>query len=415
MPNQPGSEKLQILLIDDDEDYLSFLAAVLTSLGHDFDQATDGFGAQQKYKTKQYDLIISDIIMPEMSGIEILKHVKNTHPKTDVILITGYTKEYTFSDIIKLGAADFIEKPFTKDTFEAKINRIQRERALLNELHEKTHNISKRVKELDCLCNINNLFEKEYLSLDQLLKRSIHIIAEAWQYPEHTAVRLIYNSQYYQTANFIKTAWQLKSTITCQGEHIGCLEVYYLKKMPVSHEGPFLKEERNLINVMAQMFGKLTARLNAEKRLWLANKRLEQKVAERTIGLSDALEKQMEMQSELSAVFFSNTDGIITIDTEMRVIRKNNVNMNFLNIDEGHPFKPHHNHLQNECHKILQNTLANKKGVKDYRVEMSCSTDGHAVILLNSALLIDQILKKCGSIMGFNHSQSFWFIQIQRL
>jgi signal transduction histidine kinase len=74
--------------------------------------------------------------MPQMDGMELLIHSKEHYPETEVIVMTGYSSQYSYIDVIKAGAADFIEKPFKKDEFAAKLNRIFREKNLLKELKE---------------------------------------------------------------------------------------------------------------------------------------------------------------------------------------------------------------------------------------------------------------------------------------
>ncbi len=75
-------------------------------------------------------LVITDIRMPGMDGIELIKEIKSRHPDADVISVTGYAGDFTFTDVINAGASDFILKPFTENEVQAKLNRVIKERQL---------------------------------------------------------------------------------------------------------------------------------------------------------------------------------------------------------------------------------------------------------------------------------------------
>jgi diguanylate cyclase (GGDEF)-like protein len=83
---------------------------------------------------KQFDIVITDINMPRLNGVGLIKRITSDFSDTDVIAITGYQTEYNYTDIIALGASDFISKPINIDEFEAKIKRIVRERNMRFEL-----------------------------------------------------------------------------------------------------------------------------------------------------------------------------------------------------------------------------------------------------------------------------------------
>ena len=72
--------------------------------------------------------------MPGMSGMELLQHIRKFYPLTGVIVITGYDKEYTYMDVIRAGASDYLAKPFNLDEMEAKIHRALREQKLIRKV-----------------------------------------------------------------------------------------------------------------------------------------------------------------------------------------------------------------------------------------------------------------------------------------
>jgi diguanylate cyclase (GGDEF)-like protein len=103
-------------------------------MGHVSKTAADGVDALEKMEEQQFDIVITDINMPRLNGVGLIKRIASDFSDTDVIAITGYQTEYNYTDIIALGASDFISKPINIDEFEAKIKRIVRERNMRFEL-----------------------------------------------------------------------------------------------------------------------------------------------------------------------------------------------------------------------------------------------------------------------------------------
>jgi signal transduction histidine kinase len=132
-------------------------------------------------------------------------------------------------------------------------------------LQEITHQLSERVKELNCLYGITRLVEQGNLSVDEILQGVTDLIPPSWQYPEVTCARIRLRNKKYQTDNFRVTRWKQSENILVNGEVSGSLEVYYLKEKPESDEGPFLKEERNLIHVVAERLGHIIEHRIAEE------------------------------------------------------------------------------------------------------------------------------------------------------
>jgi len=101
----------KVLLVDDEAEFTQVLAERMESRGVDVDTAASGREALEKAKGKSYDAIILDLSMPEMDGIEILRHLIEDNPDLQVILLTGHATLQKGIDAIKLGAMDFLEKP----------------------------------------------------------------------------------------------------------------------------------------------------------------------------------------------------------------------------------------------------------------------------------------------------------------
>jgi two-component system cell cycle response regulator len=127
----PGT---RILLVDDDPSTLNILADLMAFFGHEYVTARNGFEAIEKLKQGFFHIVLTDMIMNGMDGMELLKYIHTNYPNTKVIITTGYDRTFTYTDVIRAGASDFISKPFNTDELEAKINRLVREIELLRQL-----------------------------------------------------------------------------------------------------------------------------------------------------------------------------------------------------------------------------------------------------------------------------------------
>ncbi len=141
-------------------------------------------------------------------------------------------------------------------------------------LQSQAHDLGERVKELNCLYSISRIVEKQGNSLTETLKEIVDVIPPSWQYPEVTCARVILEGQEFRSDNFRETIWKQTTNIITYGEPSGTLEVYYVEERPKSAEGPFLNEERNLINAIAERVGRIMERKHAEEALARERKEL---------------------------------------------------------------------------------------------------------------------------------------------
>lgn len=116
-------ERLKILIVDDDPSIRNMLAIVLKKSGYDVTGANNGKAGLDNLKKGAFDLVISDIKMPDISGIELLKKIKSINPEIPVIMITAYASANDAVEAMKLGAEDYITKPFNLDELKIIIDR----------------------------------------------------------------------------------------------------------------------------------------------------------------------------------------------------------------------------------------------------------------------------------------------------
>jgi len=143
--------KEYFLIVDDEIEVSKVFTESLSSLGFNADSENSGKNALQRIKNKKYTFLITDVNMPEFSGIELIKKVREEKIDISIIAMTGYDKNYTYMDVINAGANDFVTKPCNINEIEAKINRILTEKSVRDKLAK-----------LSITDNLTGLFNQRY-------------------------------------------------------------------------------------------------------------------------------------------------------------------------------------------------------------------------------------------------------------
>ena len=113
----------RILVVDDEEIVIKSYLRILGGGDYQVEAAHGGREALRKVEENPYDVIILDIMMPDMDGLEVLRRIKETHPDLDVIMVTGLPQNATVVEAKKLGASDYISKPFEPDELKLIVQR----------------------------------------------------------------------------------------------------------------------------------------------------------------------------------------------------------------------------------------------------------------------------------------------------
>ena len=132
------------------------------------------------------------------------------------------------------------------------------------------HKATERVKELGCLYGIDKIVEKEDITLEEVFQETAKLIPPAWQYPEITCGCIIFESKEYHCGDCSKTINKQSADILVNKKKVGVVNVGYCEKRPAKDEGPFIKEERNLIDSIAQRLGEIVERKQAEEQIFQA-------------------------------------------------------------------------------------------------------------------------------------------------
>jgi PAS domain S-box-containing protein len=160
-----------------------------------------------------------------------------------------------------------------------------------DELRRQIHDLSRRVKELDCLCGISSLAEKKKTTEQDILKGIVELIPPAWQYPDITCARIVFENMEIRTENYQDTQWKQVSDIYLYGNRAGSVEVGYLEERPHSHDGPFLRDEGVLINAIAEKAGRIIERFTMEEELRKSHLDLQVSIEEGSAELTKFVEQ----------------------------------------------------------------------------------------------------------------------------
>jgi DNA-binding CsgD family transcriptional regulator/FtsZ-binding cell division protein ZapB len=188
--------------------------------------------------------------------------------------------------------------PFSEETEQAKVESALRE----------------RIKELNCLYGVSQLAERNFNSLDNMLEALVNFLPHSWQYPDVTCARIFFKGKTYKSKEFWVTEWRQSARIYVYSEPVGEVAMFYLEERPPADEGPFLKEERALIDALADQIGIIATRISAEEELQESNKQLslERKaLQESNAALRTVLKRIEEEKHEIYRHIKTNVDKII--------------------------------------------------------------------------------------------------------
>ncbi len=132
--------------------------------------------------------------------------------------------------------------------------------------------LRERAKELNCLYNVHEILNRPNASIDDVCRALLDVLPRGWQYPADCWARITLEGTLYQPPQASPTPWVQRAAVIVQGQPVGAVEIFYTRQMPRADEGPFLKEERRLIDTIAEWLAHflMERRLQATLRSWAA-------------------------------------------------------------------------------------------------------------------------------------------------
>src|SRR5262245_50245424 len=142
MPNA-----VHILIVDDDPAIREVLQESLQESGYRCTTAGDGIDALERFRSGAFQLLVSDIDMPQMDGVRLLREVKTLRPDTEVIMLTGMLDLDVAIRAIRMGASDYLTKPFNLEQVRITVDRALEKQRLILENREYRETLEARVEE----------------------------------------------------------------------------------------------------------------------------------------------------------------------------------------------------------------------------------------------------------------------------
>lgn len=190
-----GISKKKILIVEDNEYVLESIKLLLSKEGYDVATASDGLAAIELFKNGQYDLVIADIKMPQMDGMELLQRLKSESPDISVIIMTAFGSIKNAVEAMKMGASDYITKPISSEEIKLVIQKVFEKQDLVTEVKTLREELEGRYK-LDNIIGKNQKMQEIYdLILNvSLTDATVLIMGETGTGKELVAKSMHFNS-----------------------------------------------------------------------------------------------------------------------------------------------------------------------------------------------------------------------------
>jgi len=124
MPSPPSEAPTRILVVDDEPFIRDLVRDTLRSRNYETGMASNGAEALDLLSRESFDIVVTDVVMPGMEGLELVKRIKKSHPGTRVIVLTGFARNADIGDFLLQGADDLLPKPFRANDLIEVIRRV---------------------------------------------------------------------------------------------------------------------------------------------------------------------------------------------------------------------------------------------------------------------------------------------------
>ncbi|WP_276135202.1 PAS domain-containing protein [Polluticoccus soli] len=230
-------------------------------------------------------------------------------PEGNWVLSIGYTTPGSRANIFWLAALGVVVSMFgAAMVYSRSIQRLR----LQQSVAMATHDLGERVKELSTIFQTNEILKDDKQTIGEVFQRIVDILPPGWQYPGVCAAKVMFNKRAYTTNNYRESRYKQTAELHLQDGRSGYIEVCYLQEMPAAYEGPFLKEERSLINTIAETI-----------EIYFNKKRHED-----TVRMSEA---------NLRSIIDSSQVGFMLCDTGLNIIAANKRMANNYQVLSGRP------------------------------------------------------------------------------
>jgi len=198
-------------------------------------------------------------------------------------------------------------------------------------LHSTETALRERVKELVCLYGISELAIQDNLSLNEFLENVLKLIPPAWQFPEYTVARINLDNKHLNSVEFQDLPYRQSEKIIINEQLRGTVEVFYIKAMPDADEGPFLKEERKLIQAIARKLALIIERKEAAEKMKLLQEQIRHAdrlatIGELTSGIAHEINEPLQNILGFAQLTIKNNDLPLEVKQDLEKIIKASLN-----------------------------------------------------------------------------------------
>ena len=155
---------VRVLVVDDDRAISDYMETFLTKDGFEVKTLNDPSGAPEEVKVGGYHLVVLDLMMPKMDGLQVLERIRKVDNDVAVVIFTGYPSLETAVQSMKLDAVDYLKKPFNPEEFRIVVDRVMRKKGLLRTPEENLHRVIGET--------IRTLRKDRNLTLKQMARRT---------------------------------------------------------------------------------------------------------------------------------------------------------------------------------------------------------------------------------------------------
>lgn len=148
MSERKSTRPVHVLIIDDDQDVCDYIGTFLTASGYEVTTMTNPTRAVDELRTQRYHIVVLDLMMPKVDGVEVLKAIRKLDSDVAILILTAYPSVETAVEALKLTVSDYIKKPFDPDEFLQALESICRKKGLLSDPERRLHQtIGKTIRE----------------------------------------------------------------------------------------------------------------------------------------------------------------------------------------------------------------------------------------------------------------------------
>ena len=155
---------VRVLVVDDDKAICEYMETFLAKDGFEVKTLSDPSSAPEEVKTGGYHLVVLDLMMPKLDGLQVLERIRKVDNDVAVVIFTGYPSLETAVQSMKMDAVDYLKKPFNPEEFRVVVDRVMRKKGLLRSPEENLHRVIGET--------IRNLRKDRNLTLKQMARRT---------------------------------------------------------------------------------------------------------------------------------------------------------------------------------------------------------------------------------------------------